>query len=243
MGILVGTWKEGTIKVAVPSHWWRAKHFQGLFHSKRPNAPPQCTLFAQFCSGIKHQETSHSKLLIPILGSCCCWMIFKIALPFLFSLGCCCRCCCCWGLSACRFYPPLEVVHWPPIHPFESTWHHFRSGKVFYLASVLEIRARAITMCIKTPLLDLACGCFCHVRPCNTDMCACASPSLWFYTHALVLSCTGLLLDCISNMCTIEVLHSGCNHFSLTSTQLLLLIYLPTCVDGPFSAFEHRGLW
>ena len=84
MGILVGTWKEGTIKVAVPSHWWRAKHFQGLFHSKRPNAPPQCTQFAQFCSGIKHQETSHSKLLIPILGSCCCWMIFKIAVCYLF---------------------------------------------------------------------------------------------------------------------------------------------------------------
>ena len=84
MGILVGTWKEGTIKVAVPSHWWRAKHFQGLFHSKRPNAPPQCTQFAQFCSGIKHQETSHFKLLIPISFSCCCWMIFKIAVCYLF---------------------------------------------------------------------------------------------------------------------------------------------------------------
>ena len=133
MGILVGTWKEGTIKVAVPSHWWRAKHFQGLFHSKRPNAPPQCTLFAQFCSGIKHQETSHSKLLIPILGSCCCWMIFKIAFPFLFSL--CCFRCCCWGLSACRFYFPLEVVHWPPIHPFQHTWHHFKY--IEYLISYL----------------------------------------------------------------------------------------------------------
>ena len=81
---------------------------------------------AQFCSRTKHQETSHFKLLIPILGLCCCWMIFKIALPFLFSL--CCFRCCCWGLSACMFYFPLEVVHWPPIHPFQHTWHHFGEG-------------------------------------------------------------------------------------------------------------------
>ena len=135
MGILVGTWKEGTIKVAVSSHWWRAKHFQGLFHSKRLNAPPQCTQFAQFCSGIKHQETSHSKLLIPILGSCCCWMIFKIALPFLFSL-----CCCCWGLSAWRFYPPLEVVQCS-LAPNPSVTAHMASLQIYRVSYLLSFTA------------------------------------------------------------------------------------------------------
>jgi len=33
------------------------------------------------------------------------------------TLSLCCCCCCCWGLSAHGFYPPLEVVHWPKIHP------------------------------------------------------------------------------------------------------------------------------
>ena len=27
-------------------------------------------------------------------------------------------------------YGPVgfEVVHWPPIHPFQHTWHHFGEG-------------------------------------------------------------------------------------------------------------------
>ena len=117
------------------------------------------------------------------------------------------------------------MLSWSPHHTAQSL-----NLKLLYLASVLEIRGRAITMCTKTPLLDLACLCFCHGRLCNTDMCACASPSLWFYTQAWVLSCTGWTA---SAMCTIDALHSGYNHFRLTLAQVLLIIYLPTCVNGP----------